>query len=170
MNAIYSASRFTSLADAAQECPDDEGSTISQRDRFASAWLPRAVARLFDEALRCYSADLFNAFAAMCRRTLVQSQHERGDSNGRDVRCAVREIVRIGKVDDDVTAKLEAVLFADEHQIPEIDERTSAVLLEVVKDVLYEMHVRPARFTAALRVRRFFADEHAARERRRRGD
>lgn len=172
MNAIFSAGRFGRDAETEYErAANDAGaSTRLQRDAFASAYLPRAVSELFDEALRCYSADLFNAFALTCRQTLIASRIASGDADGEHARCAVREIVRLGRVEDEFAASIDRLLFGAEADIPAVDAALAGVLLEVIKDVLYESHIRAARFTAALKVRRFFADaQHEPHERRRRG-
>ena len=44
--------------------------------------LPPAVERLFREALQCYNADCYNAFASMCRRTVQTATADLG-SNAR---------------------------------------------------------------------------------------
>src|SRR5689334_13534222 len=39
------------------------------REKFSFTYLPQEVESLFKEALACFSAGAFNAFASMCRRT-----------------------------------------------------------------------------------------------------
>jgi hypothetical protein len=173
MNAIFSAEDVEHGTQPDCERSPNEGTQHAhvQREQFAFSYLPRKVADIFEETLRCYTADLFNAFALMCRRTVTASQVALHDTDGQHSRDAVEEILRIGQVDDNTAATLEAVLFADEPDIPNIDAAVAGVLLEVLKDVLYQSHVRAARFAAAMKVRRFFAEEHHALtgERRRRG-
>ncbi len=38
------------------------------KERFAFSYLPKPTEILFREALSCYSANIFNAFASLCRR------------------------------------------------------------------------------------------------------
>src|SRR5512134_1050679 len=52
------------------------------REKFNFTYLPENVERLFREALGCYSAGHFNAFASMCRRTAQTVFADLGD-NGR---------------------------------------------------------------------------------------
>lgn len=137
-----------------------------QREQFPFAWLPEDVRRAFEEALRCYSADLFNAFGLMCRQTATRStwalQHDpiRKDDKAGHWRDAVEEIVRIGDIDSATAQLIDRLLFGEEADIPIVDATLAAVLLEVVKDVLYQNHVRAAKFHAAMRMRRYFAQEH----------
>ena len=37
----------------------------------------------------------------------------------------------------------------------------AAVLIEAIKDIFYQAYVRTAKLQAAMKMRRFFADEHA---------
>ncbi len=46
--------------------------------------------------------------------------------------------------------------------LPFVDAYQAAVLLEVMKDFLYQAYVRKGRLQHAMKVRRFFAEEHAA--------
>lgn len=75
--------------------------------------------------------------------------------------AAFEEIVRIGEIDAAPTQTIERLIFGEESAIPTIDATLAAILLEVMKDVLYQCHVRAAKFRAAMKVRRFFAEEHS---------
>ena len=133
------------------------------REHFAFSYLPEDVRLYFDEALQCYSADIFNAFATMCRRTVAASMAALDDARGEQWRSAFDEIARIGQIDEASAATMERVLFGDDSELPLIDAGQAAVLLEIVKDVLYQCHVRAARFRAAMKVRRFFAEEQSGK-------
>lgn len=133
------------------------------REHFAFSYLPEAVRLVFDEALQCYSADIFNAFASMCRRTVGASAAALDDRNRERWHAAFDEIVRIGELDDATSGTLEQLLFSADDDIPTLDAGQAAVLLEIMKDVLYQSHVRAARFRAAMKVRRFFAEEQSSK-------
>jgi hypothetical protein len=143
--------------------PASEHAEHAHREQFPFAYLPDDVREIFDEALQCYAADLFNAFAAMCRLTAARSSSVLGDADAAHWQQAFAEIVKIGDIDDSAAATIEQLLFGPEADIPMIDVTLAAVLLEVVKDVLYQSHVRAAKFRAAMRVRRFFAQEQIGR-------
>jgi hypothetical protein len=129
------------------------------KERFQFAYLPRAVARLFREALDCYTADLHNAFASMCRRTAAAAVRELADDQRNRWRASFDDVVMLAELDESTTAVLEAVLFETEPEVPEITAAQSAVLIEVMKDMLYQTHVRTAKLLAAVRMRRYFAEE-----------
>jgi predicted RNA-binding Zn-ribbon protein involved in translation (DUF1610 family) len=129
------------------------------KERFPFAYLPDDVRCMFTEALACYTADIYNAFASMCRRTVAASQYALGDLEQLRWRNAFEDIVRIGEIDDLTASALEQVLFDRTPAIPEIDAGQAAVLIEVMKDILYECHVRAAKFRAAMKMRRYFAEE-----------
>jgi hypothetical protein len=66
-------------------------------------------------------------------------------------------------LDPTMFVDIKRVIFgsdADPHpNLPTIDEQTAGVLLEVMKDLLYQMYVRKGRLQQAMMVRRFFSDE-----------
>jgi len=131
------------------------------RERFQYSYLPPDVERLLREALECHTAGCHNAFASMCRRT-VQSALASLDGNARRRwQDQVREVLRIGEVDAPVSEAIEAVLFAQDGAPSEIGADGSAVLIEVIKDLLYQSYVRTAKLQAAMRMRRYFAGEGA---------
>jgi hypothetical protein len=53
------------------------------------------------------------------------------------------------------------VLFAEDPAPPAIDADEAAVLIEVIKDLLYQSYVRTAKLQAAMKMRRYFAGEAA---------
>ncbi len=166
---IRSDGSFVPEAAQNDDGPEPMHSEHAHREQFPFAYLPDDVRETFDEALKCYAADLFNAFAVMCRLTAVRSSRVLGSGGSGGNRDAAHwqqsfaEIVRIGEIDDETAGTIERLLFGAETEIPQIDATLAAVLLEVVKDVLYQSHVRAAKFRAAMRVRRFFAEEQIGR-------
>jgi hypothetical protein len=129
------------------------------RERFQFGYLPENVERLLRESLDSYTADLFMAFAVMCRRTI---QAARSDANGPDrlqVHDLFKEAVALSEVDAQAAAVLETLLFGvDEPELAPAAEEAAA-LIEIVKDVLYQRYVRDAKLKAAVRMRRYFAGE-----------
>jgi len=131
------------------------------KERFAFAYLPNDTEVLFREALSCYSHNNFNAFASMCRRS-ASSAYEALGEGGR--LRAFEEIIiaqDIAGIDDDTFAPIKSVLFdADvEEELPMLNRSQAGILLEVLKDMLYQCFVRRGKLTRALKVRRFFVQE-----------
>ena len=157
--------RFRRDAADVDEHVDDDGAAAPRghHEQFPFNYLPEQVRATFEEALQCYSADLFNAFGLMCRHIVAVSEEPHDDSNREKMHAAVSEIMAIGEVDESAVQTIQQWLFGEESEISSIDPSTAAILLEVMKDVLYQRHVRGARFRAAMRVRRFFAEEHTTK-------
>jgi hypothetical protein len=127
------------------------------KERFQYGYLPANVERLLREALDCYTADLFMAFAIMCRRTI---QAARADIHARlQVHDLFKDAVALSDVDAQTGAVLETLLFgaAEPELAPAAEE--AAALIEIIKDVLYQRYVRDAKLKAAVRMRRYFAGE-----------
>lgn len=131
------------------------------KERFSFSYLPNDVEVLFREALSCYSNNNFNAFASMCRRTAVAAFAALG-SNGKfssfDDVMAAKEIAGI---DDDRFDSIKSVIFdtSNEDQLPLLDNGQAGVLLEVLKDMLYQRFVRSGKLARAIKVRRFFVKD-----------
>lgn len=133
------------------------------REKFSFTYLPADVEQLFREALTCYTAGASNAFASMCRRTLQAVFADVGEA-GRlrlfDELNHVRELAGLGP---EVHGKLRSILFGTESDPrpnpPLLDGQEAGIVLEVVKDLLYETYVRRGKLQQAMMVRRFLLEE-----------
>lgn len=129
------------------------------KERFAYQYLPGAVEPLFREALDCYTADCFNAFASMCRRS-IQAAHRHGAGTGEEhphLYDLFTDVVKLSGIDRGTAQTLESVLFAPDVAEPDLNPEQAAVLIEIIKDMLYQRYVRTAKLRAAMRMRRYFA-------------
>ena len=63
--------------------PEDEARLVYPTDAALPEAVPGAVARAFSEAYRAYEVKLYDACAAMCRKTLEAVCNEFGESAGR---------------------------------------------------------------------------------------
>jgi hypothetical protein len=133
------------------------------REKFSFAYVPEDVELLFREALTCFSQGAFNAFASMCRRSAQAMFSDLGEA-GRlrlfDELNAVRDLADIAP---EIFAKMKGVLFGAEldarEKLPLLDGYEAGIMLEVVKDLIYEAYVRKGKLQQAIMVRRFFLDE-----------
>jgi hypothetical protein len=135
------------------------------RENFPLTYLPEEAEGLFKEALQCFAAGCFNAFAAMSRRTAQSLFRELGERGKLELFDTLQEIRTLAELDDDTFAALRAVLFGSDsdpwpHQ-PHIDAERAGVLLEVMRDLLYQTFVRKARLMQAMTFRRFVAPVQA---------
>ena len=133
------------------------------KERFAFSYLPRDTETLFREALACYSANQFNAFASMCRRSAASAYGALGE--GGKLRAYEEAMIAqdIAGIDDDSFAPVKAVLFGagEEENLPLLNRVQAGILLEVLKDMFYQLFVRRGKLTRALKVRRFFVQDGA---------
>lgn len=130
-------------------------------DRFSYSYLPASIATCFRDAAGCYQHGLLQAFAAMCRLTLQAIVAEQGDHGRMRIANQVDEIAALAQLSAADVQLLRDVLFDNQSQTlvraSAMDKGMAAVLLEILKDILQQQYVRPARLRKALRMRRFFA-------------
>jgi hypothetical protein len=134
------------------------------RENFPLTYLPAESEELFREALGCYSAGCFNAFGAMSRRTAQSLFREIGESGKLELFDTLQQIRTLAELDDEDFAVLRAVLFGTDsdpwpHQ-PKMSAERAGILLEVMRDLLYQTFVRKARLMQAMTYRRYVAPSH----------
>ena len=132
------------------------------KEKFSFTYLPEQVEVLFREALGCYSAGFFNAFASMCRRTAQAVYADLGENGRLRIFEQVREAKELAEIDNETFAVVKKVIFGgegDPSPLPELNPSEAGVLLELLKDMLYEAYVRKGKLQQAMMVRRFFAEE-----------
>lgn len=129
------------------------------RENFPLTYLPEEAESLFKEALDCYSAGCFNAFGSMSRRTAQSLFHELGERGKLEVFDTLQEIRTLAELDDEMFGALRNVLFGSDsdprQQQPNIDAERAGILLEVMRDLLYQTFVRKARLVQAMTFRKF---------------
>src|ERR1039458_8834923 len=126
---------------------------------WASLWAEAEV--LFKEALGCYTAGCYNAFGSMSRRTAQSLFRELGERGKLELFDALQEIRTLAELDDDTFASLRSVLFGSDSDPwpnqPLLDAERGGILLEVMRDLLYQTFVRKARLLQAMKFRKFVA-------------
>ena len=130
------------------------------RERFGFTHLPEEVEALFKEALACFSSACYLAFAAMCRRTAQATFDDLGEDGKLRLFDQLAEIRRMAEIDDVTFQAVKKVVFGTDGDprpsLPPLDAAQAGVLLEVMKDLLYEAYVRRGRLQQAMMVRRYF--------------
>jgi hypothetical protein len=135
------------------------------KENFPLSYLPEEAEELFKEALSCYAASCFNAFGSMSRRTAQSLFRELGERGKLELFDTLQEIRALAELDDETFAALRAVLFGSDsdpwpHQ-PDLNAERAGILLEVMRDLLYQTFVRKARLVQAMTFRRFVAAPQA---------
>lgn len=134
-------------------------------ENFPLTYLPEESEELFREALTCYSAGCYNAFGAMSRRTAQSLFRELGERGKLELFDTLQEIRNLAELDDENFAVLRAVLFGSDtdpwpHQ-PSLNGERAGVLLEVMRDLLYQTFVRKARLMQAMTFRKYASPQQA---------
>jgi hypothetical protein len=129
----------------------------------ALTYLPKEAEVIFKEALGCHHAGCFNAFASMCRRTVQIVFEDLGEAGKLKLFDELNRIRDMVPIEADTFAMVKKVIFGIEHDtkpaLPMLDAYQAGVLLEVMKDLLYQAYVRRGRLQKAIMMRRFFVEE-----------
>ena len=133
------------------------------REKFNFTYLPEETELLVKEAFACYTAGCYNAFASMCRRAAQATFADLGPQARLDLFEELANIRRLAELEDDAYELVRKVLFDFDEpgrgNLPVVDGIHAGVLLEVLKDLLYQAYVRRGRLQQAMMVRRYFAEE-----------
>ena len=145
------------------EFPREPETASQPAGHFNPGYLPDSVAAPWREATACYGHGLLTAFAAMCRVTadaVFADLGERGRLRCYDELEAAREL---GDIDEASFSAIREVLLDNDPAYSQaslqLDAMQAAVLLEVTKDMLYQVYVRGGKLRSALWMRRHFAAE-----------
>jgi hypothetical protein len=133
------------------------------RERFNFTYLPEETEALLKEAFSCFTAACYNAFASMCRRVAQRTFADLGEGGKLELYDELANIRRLAELDEESYEVVRKVLFdLDEPgrgNLPLLDAFHAGVLLEVLKDLLYQAYVRRGRLQQAMMVRRYFSDD-----------
>lgn len=134
-----------------------------RREKFSFSYLPKPTEALFREALACYSEGHLMAFAAMCRRTATATFALLGEGGKMTAFNEVIAARRLAEIDERSFQPIRQVLFdgPDETTLPHLTRGEAGILLEITKDLLYQIFVRRSKLSRALKVRRFFVAENS---------
>jgi hypothetical protein len=135
------------------------------RENFPLTYLPEEAEGLFKEALGCYSAGCFSAFGSMSRRTARSLFHELGESGKLQLFDTLQDIRALAELDDDTFGAIRTVLFGDDSDPwpnqPNLNAELAGILLEVMRDLLYQTFVRKARLLQAMTFRKYVTPSKA---------
>jgi hypothetical protein len=138
------------------------------KEQFRYNYLPGPVQRLLREAFGCYAADLFLAFAVLCRRMLAVAEAEASTKAPAGSALAFDKLfadaAELGEIEAPTRDVLSEALFGTALE-PEIDADQAAVLIEIIKDMFEQRYVRTAKLRRAIKMRRYFAHEAELSER-----
>ena len=124
---------------------------------FDLQYLPDEVAEDFKEALICYSNSCWNAFAAMTRRVLQSAATHLGSEGSTKVQQQLDDLRQMGVVEGEAFKQLKVIMLAGHDgvhpHLAKLSAERAAVLLELIKDALYQLFVRKAKIEESARLR-----------------
>lgn len=137
---------------------DDFEQITTALEPFEMQYLAGQVLDDFREALTCYANSCWNAFGAMCRRCIQSVSETLGATGTTKVQAQLQELKTMGIADDDTFAQLEAIMLSGHDgahpHLPALSPVRAQVLLQLMKDVLYQLFVRPAKVREASELRK----------------
>ncbi len=120
---------------------------------FEMQYLEGAVLEDFREALTCYANSCWNAFASMCRRCIQSISESFGANGTTKVQAQIEELNSMGVTDSETFEQLRAIMLTGHDgahpHLPALSPARATVLLQLMKDVLYQLYVRPAKIREA---------------------
>jgi hypothetical protein len=137
---------------------DQFESVESPRVNFEYEYVESPVKEDLKEALLCYSNKAYNAFAAMCRRTVQSAAASLGSAGNDKVQRQLLDLKEMAAIDDETFNVLKQIMI-DGHDgahphLPSLSSQRADVLLELIKDVIYQLFVRKAKIAKAAELRR----------------
>ena len=102
-------------------------------------------------------------YASMCRRTAQSVFRDLGENGKLRIFDMVADIRTMAELDTDTYTLLKKILFDNDADgypgLPTLGGEHAGILLEVMKDLLYQSYIRRGKLQQAMMVRRFFAEE-----------
>jgi hypothetical protein len=127
------------------------------QETFEFKYLPDELQQDFREALTCYSSLAYNGFAAMCRRTIQSACTDLGAEGSDKILNQLKELKEIAQIDDEAFVILKQIVI-DGHDgthphLPKLNPQRAGLLLELMKDVLYQLYVRKGKLKESMELR-----------------
>ncbi len=117
-----------------------------------------SVAKELSEALDCLSVSSYNGFSALCRRTIQAICTHLGAESSTKIRTQIEEMAREASLDDE-TKRLALEIMMAGHDgshphLPDVSQERAAILLELVRDIVYQLFTRPGRIRQSSELRK----------------
>lgn len=128
------------------------------QESFDFKYLPEEVKNDFKEALTCYSNSCYNAFGSMCRRCIQTASNLLGAKGKDKVHRQIKDLREMAEIDDETFEVLNQIIIsghdAAHPHLPKLSQERAKILLELMKDVLYQLFVRKAKVIEAMQLRK----------------
>ncbi len=126
------------------------------REKFSYTYLPEDIEAFFREALTCYSHSCFTAFAVMCQQSAQAVFADLGKTARLRLFDQFIEARDMADIDDRTFALSKNIVFDVDTKISRISATDATVLMELMKDLLYQAYVRKGKLQQAVMMRQYF--------------
>jgi hypothetical protein len=128
------------------------------REAFDFSHVPDAVKKEISEGLDCLSVNANNAFAAMCRRAVQSICTSLGAEGSTKVQAQIVEMAELIELDEE-TKKIALEVMLTGHDgahphLPNVNSDRAAVLLSLVRDLVYQIFTRPGKIKESVTLRK----------------
>lgn len=114
---------------------------------FDYSYIPEPVTSDIKEALNCLSVKAHNGFAALCRRAIQSTCAHLGAEGTTRVEGQINELKELAELDAETFAALKAIMLGGHDgahpQLPAVDESRADLLLQLLRDVMFQLFTRP---------------------------
>ena len=97
----------------------------------------------------------------MCRRTMQAAFADLGETGKLRVFDQLNDVRVMADLDAGTFIDIRRVIFGSDNDpypdLPTLDDQQAGMLVEIIKDLLYQVYVRKGRLQQAMMMRRFFA-------------
>lgn len=124
------------------------------KENFELNYLPESVREDFNEALISFSNSCYNAFASMCRRSIQSALQELGAKGKDKVMQQLDDVKETTSMEDETYEIIKQIIISGHDgthpHLPKLSSERAKILLELMKDVLYQLFVRKAKIQEAI--------------------
>lgn len=128
------------------------------REPFDFDHVPPKVKKEISEGLDCLSVGAYNGFAGLCRRTIQAICTIMGAESSTKVQAQIEEMANAAGLDDETERIAIEIMLAGHDgshpHLPDVNSDRAAILLELVRDIVYQMFTRPGRIRQSAELRK----------------
>jgi len=128
------------------------------RERLDTEYVPEGLEALCQEAVAVFTAGCWTAFGLMARRILQEMALDLGEHGKLKVFDLLNDWREMAEIDGETFNTLRRLLVASDNTSapapPSLDADTAGILLEALKDMLYQIYTRRGRAQESLMARR----------------
>lgn len=115
--------------------------------------VPHEVKKEIEEGLDCLSVRAYNGFAAMCRRAMQALCTNLGADSTSKVEKQIGDVVILAGLDEETHNLMRQAMLSGHDgshpHLPEVDIGRAIILLQLLRDLTYQLYTRPGKIKEA---------------------